>query len=177
VHAASRQCPLVRRQSGGGAIVHDRELTYSLAVPAAHPLAGDPDSLYRLVHDALVRTLADFGLRAERYEGRHGMPEEQAFLCFQRRAIGDVLVGDAKVCGSAQRRRRGAILQHGSLPGVCELSERPIDQADLRSAWREELTGQHGTTWEPGELVPAEIAAASLLFREKYTTDGWNHRR
>lgn len=187
-HAPSRQCPLVRRQTGGGAIVHDRELTYSLAVPAAHPRAGDPATLYQTMHEALIRTLAGFGLAAQRcQERRVRAGASEPFLCFQRRATGDVLVGGVKVCGSAQRRRRGAILQHGSLllarserapelPGVLELLGRSIATLDLRSAWSDELIGPE-VTCEPGELLPAETEAASLLFREKYTAGGWNQRR
>ena len=57
-HAASRACPLVRRQSGGGAILHDRELTYSLALPPVHPLARDATALYTAVHQAFVELLA-----------------------------------------------------------------------------------------------------------------------
>src|SRR5438046_652255 len=49
-HVASREAVLVRRSSGGGAILHDRELTYSISLPTAHPLAADPETLYRLVH-------------------------------------------------------------------------------------------------------------------------------
>ena len=187
-HAPSRQCPLVRRQTGGGAIVHDRELTYSLAVPAAYPLAGDPESLYTAMHEALIRAMSGFGLAAERCQERQVRAGgRQPFLCLQRRAAGDVLVSGVKVCGSAQRRRRGAILQHGSLllarserapelPGVFELSDRSILPVDLRSAWSDELIGSE-MTCEPGELLPAETKAASLLFHEKYTAGGWNHRR
>src|SRR5437667_329111 len=56
----------------------------------------------------------------------------EPFLCFERRTCGDIILGDAKIVGSAQRRRRGAVLQHGSvllsrsdfaleLPGIAEL--------------------------------------------------------
>src|SRR5262245_38911762 len=53
-HSPSQSSAMVRRLSGGGAIVHDRELTYSVAAPAGHPLATDAESAYRAVHTALV---------------------------------------------------------------------------------------------------------------------------
>src|SRR5262245_3748574 len=56
-HAASRECPVVRRASGGGAIVHDRELTYSIAVPQANPRSAAAAELYDSFHETLVQAL------------------------------------------------------------------------------------------------------------------------
>src|SRR4051812_42296912 len=118
LHSASENCTLVRRASGGGAILHDRELTYSIALPKAHPLALHAEPLYLATHRSLPAALVQFGVRADLCQpaenGRRATSDEP-FLCFQRRTYGDVLVGRAKVCGSAQRRQRGAVLQHGSI--------------------------------------------------------------
>src|SRR5687767_3136581 len=57
-HSASQECPLVRRSSGGGAIVHDQELTYSLALPQHGPHKPSAAELYDLVHESLVATFA-----------------------------------------------------------------------------------------------------------------------
>jgi lipoate-protein ligase A len=121
---------LVRRPSGGGAIVHGTDLTYALAVPRDHPLAHGALPLYEAVHRALADVLADRGLAARlhadgglaRHAGRAAAAEP--FFCFSRRAVGDVVAtppgcpasdDDPKVLGSAQRRLPAAILQHGSL--------------------------------------------------------------
>src|SRR5436190_23090463 len=56
-HAASRECAIVRRQTGGGAILHDRELTYSIALPATHPFASQSEKLYAAVHDAFIAAI------------------------------------------------------------------------------------------------------------------------
>ena len=188
LHAASLNCPLVRRPSGGGAIVHDRELTYSLALPTTHPLAGEPAALYDTVHESLVRALAGFGIEARRWDGSIGRPLGEPFLCFERRAAGDILLRGAKVCGSAQRRKRGAILQHGSvlltcsarapdLPGIFDLARTTISEVELIAGWSGELTRQPGLSCEPGGLFPGEIEAADRLAREKYAAQSWNHRR
>ncbi len=96
-HAPSQDSAAVRRSSGGGAILHDRELTYSLIVPGEEALGDDSTWLYTAVHQALIETLAGFGIEAILFEqsGQQG-GLEQPFLCFQRRTAGDVVLGGAK---------------------------------------------------------------------------------
>ncbi len=126
-HPASRDCAVVRRQTGGGAILHDRELTYSLALPAGHSLARHAPCLYEAVHAAFIAALttlqpvqSPLWIRGKLTESS-GAGADDSFLCFQRQSPGDVVLAPAghgptwKVLGSAQRRHRGAILQHGSL--------------------------------------------------------------
>ena len=120
-HGPSRNCPVVRRLTGGGAIVHDAELTYSLVVHGGHPLAARRERLYQAAHGALIEALAALGIAAalkkgaELFSGSRSKIVLTPFLCFQRPTAGDVLVGETKIAGSAQRRRRGAVLQHGSV--------------------------------------------------------------
>ncbi len=64
LHAASANCKLVRRASGGGAILHDRELTYSIALPSKHPLARRAELLYDAAHRSLIETLSQWGIDA-----------------------------------------------------------------------------------------------------------------
>ena len=111
--------PRVRRLSGGGAIVHHHEWTYALAVPRGHRLARSPEAFYEAVHGELIAALAAAGVEA-RLRGDGDRAAEGRTLCFLRADPRDVVVTDAagdvrKVVGSAQRRRRGAVLQHGSL--------------------------------------------------------------
>ena len=114
--------PLVRRPSGGGAIVHGTDLTYGLAVPAIHPWSRRTEDLYVAVHSALVAELSEHGLNATLANADPARSEE--FFCFNRRSSGDVVMrwtettsaaSDDKVLGSAQRRLAGVVLQHGSL--------------------------------------------------------------
>lgn len=167
--------PVVRRLSGGGAIVHDRELTYSLAVPAAHPLSSAPRDLYGRVHQEVIRGLAECGFAAA-LRGEKPAESEARFLCFERRDDFDVVCGDVKILGSAQRRRKGAILQHGSLvlrrsahapgfPGLYDLAGREIPLADLAA----HLSGRVGALLSEaplaGCLTGAEVALAERLER------------
>ena len=115
--------PVVRRPSGGGAIIHGTDLTYGLAVPGSHDWSRGTEKLYAAVHGALVEELSERHLSAHRVEAT-GRETEQNFYCFNRRAFGDLVVehasatsshGNHKILGSAQRRLSGVVLQHGSL--------------------------------------------------------------
>lgn len=186
-HFPSVGCPLTRRDSGGGALVHDRELTYSLAAPTRFPWAHRPQDLYQLVHDAIVETFAELGVIARLCQVDAVPPGGEPFLCFQRRAVGDVLVDDAKVVGSAQRRQRGAILQHGGillarslfapeLPGLRELTQDTFDQRDFIERWLLRMSRALDATFDVRPPSEEEVAAADELVRTKYAAEAWVRR-
>jgi lipoate-protein ligase A len=111
--------PIVRRSTGGGAIIHDCELTYSVMMPTDQS-KGHINELYETVHKSIIGWLRDLGLPAEfvRDQKAEGMACEcdpNSFLCFDRRADNDVVIRQSKILGSAQRRIGSTILQHGSL--------------------------------------------------------------
>lgn len=114
--------PWVRRKTGGGAILHDQEITYSFVIPASKGVMdkGANEVLYRAVHEAVRDGLIDLGVEAALSENctcavATTAGEKEPFLCFQRRTPVDLVVGAHKVLGSAQRRTRTGLLQHGSL--------------------------------------------------------------
>jgi lipoate-protein ligase A len=188
-HPDSMNCPAVRRPSGGGAIVHDRELTYALAVPNRHRLAGDPCGLYLSVHEALANALRAQGVPAVvRGELARAPVRQDAFLCFQRAFRGDVLVNRAKIAGSAQRRRAGAILQHGSLllarspsapqlPGILELTAIQVVPEQLQTDLTMSLARTMGIQFEAVKLEPAILSRARQLVRKRYACNAWLERR
>jgi lipoate-protein ligase A len=106
--------PKVRRLTGGGAILHHHEWTYSFAVPAQQPLFRHPEELYDLVHQAIIDLLNRLGGSAG-LRGETARQPPEPWLCFSRRDAHDVVWRGHKILGSAQRRRKGAVLQHGSL--------------------------------------------------------------
>lgn len=109
-----RGVPRVRRLTGGGAILHHHEWTYSIAVPPRQQLFRHPEELYDLVHAAIIAMLAARGVSLK-LRGTTEKQSPEPMLCFSRRDSHDVVRDQHKILGSAQRRRRGAILQHGSL--------------------------------------------------------------
>lgn len=188
-HAASLDCPIVRRTTGGGAILHDRELTYSLTVPAGHRLARRPAELYDRMHRSLVQALAQLGAASQVLAtGADRGPLAEPFLCFQRRASGDVVQAGAKIAGSAQRRHRGAILQHGSilvetsraapeLPGLEQTARVLLSPERLVEVWREPLARELELNFAADELSAAEQSRADELVAEKFSTAAWTEKR
>jgi lipoate-protein ligase A len=188
-HSASRHCTAVRRLTGGGAIMHDKEITYSIVLPGRHPLAARRDELYRALHGCLIEALADFGATARLCEASgKGATDGKAFLCFQRRSPGDVVLGDYKICGSAQRRRNGAVLQHGSLlwrasqaapelPGVADLAARPISQDIMLKTWLDSLARRLQFAWRRDNLVETEAREAVAIAGSRYGSDDWTKYR
>ncbi|MBN1588430.1 MAG: lipoate--protein ligase family protein [Pirellulales bacterium] len=189
-HAPSLACPIVRRASGGGAIVHDVELTYSLVVAAENPLAQQRGRLYDTVHSTLIDSLAELGVaEASLFGSGQGFsPDDEPFLCFQRRSPGDVVCDEAKIAGSAQRRRRGAVLQHGSvllgrsraapeLPGLKELTQREVACGALIATWLSRLESCLALAFSRHSLTHAERRRAEELVLAKYASDDWTRDR
>lgn len=142
------ELPRVKRLSGGGAILHDQELTYSLALPKEHPLLISPSQVYNVVHQCLIEILGSSGVRCQ-MRGNAAFPDK-SFLCFSRGDERDIVIGSHKIVGSAQRRRQGAVLQHGSIllsqspqapefPGISELTRVLLDPQRLAENLRQAI--------------------------------------
>lgn len=173
LHPHSRNLPVVRRATGGGAIVHHHDLTYSLCIPQLQSSVGAAPAVYHAVHGAVVSWLRARDVPADQWSDspssdsklvnalrRSALSADEStavgparssgeFLCFRRRSAGDVVANEHKVLGSAQRRAKGALLQHGSLllatsdyapslTGLSQMSPRSnFRVADLRQYARE----------------------------------------
>lgn len=116
---------LVRRPTGGRAILHTDELTYSVIGPAHEPrLAGSVLESYQVLSEALLAALHILNIPAEAQEKPllASGADPKGPVCFEVPSNYEITVGGKKLVGSAQARRKQGVLQHGSLPLYGDLS-------------------------------------------------------
>jgi lipoate-protein ligase A len=159
--------PWVRRATGGGAIVHDGDLTYAIALPKDWAKVHSPADWHCRIHRAFAKVLSNQQIAAEVAGGAR--QASTPFDCFALPQPGDVVSGNKKIIGGAQRLRAGSLLQHGSLQGpAAGLSPDPLGAA-LASALGWE-TGQKEWTQEEWNRI-RDLAVY------KYGLDSWNSKR
>lgn len=192
---------VVRRITGGGAIYHSDELTYSLVCsPLQLPATASVKESFRSLTSFLLGFYHALGLQAayavdQAPEGsRLG---QRTPLCFAGREHYDIMVTGRKLGGNAQRRSRGIIFQHGSIPlqqraeqGVQYLKNKPqgigqvttcladqgiaVDLAQLKLLLTRQFQACLGVGLQPDGLTEQEQALAHNLAAGKYGDDAWN---
>ncbi|HIE39534.1 MAG TPA: lipoate--protein ligase family protein [Anaerolineales bacterium] len=194
---------LVRRPTGGRAILHIDELTYSVAVPLTDPrVRGDVLASCRRISQGLLEALRRLGVREAAAHQSPQPPTPTGPVCFEAPAHFEVTVGGQKLIGSAQMRGRGALLQHGALPlrgdiaRVCAflttsadpdrvrarattletILGRPVSRTEAAAAVARGFARALNLHLEPGELTAEEWEIAQALREEKYGSEKWTVR-
>jgi len=118
-----RNWEVVRRATGGRAILHTDELTYSVIAPLDEPvMEGSVLESYNRVAQALFLAVKKLGLSVEIKEGKAGSEETSNPVCFEVPSTYEITVNGRKLLGSAQARKKDGVLQHGSLPLAGDLT-------------------------------------------------------
>lgn len=196
--AAGRGWDVVRRPTGGLAVLHDAELTCSVVVPLGR--LGGPRATYRRIHQAIAAGLATLGVRTSLAAAGSARTPDGAAACFASPAGGEILVAGRKLVGSAQRVERRTILQHGSLLlsgrqarvdevradadapnpdgsiALDELLAAAPSAADLSRALASGFAAELGIALEPADLSDDERGLARRL-EATYRDDAWTWRR
>jgi len=196
---SSENIPVVRRPTGGRAILHGNELTYSFCVRSEGPFSRGLLESYRAISQALSQALERSGYHVE-VKSRRTAPAKNP-LCFQSASFGEISVEGRKVAGSAQRRWPEGLLQQGSIPfmldyvmqrevfgldsavrpegdmaGLAELSssfDPPSFMAELVRSFEDVFE----VKFKAGNPSDKETADAEMLLSGKYLTDEWNLNR
>ena len=193
LHKPSLACDVVRRTSGGGAILHDREITYSLCIPSANRWSKRNCELYELVHQQIIAVLARFGMNARIYDQLEGDQQSverlgKPFLCFQRRSEGDILLGQHKIGGSAQRRLKRSLIQHGSLllarspfakelKGVNDLGSFRLPTSQFCTELTDRLGGMLDFEFETSKLSTQIVRRSREFAASQFGDESWTKKR
>jgi len=157
---------LVRRPTGGVAVLHEFERTYAvvgaLGVP---PFSGGVIATYRTIAEALRRGLKRLGVEAVPVEPRHGAERDTSAACFESAGAWELVANGRKLVGSAQARRRGAFLQHGSIPLRSDPSRlATVLGAPINASRFVDLEGAAGGAVDPAALDRACVAGFEDAF-------------
>lgn len=202
-YCSSNGLRIVRRPTGGRAILHGDELTYSLSSKTDEgSFSGGLLDSYKKIGSAFNLAFRKIGLAADSKRRREkGSILTGSPLCFQSSSFGEILIDNKKVVGSAQRRWEDGLLQQGSIPylyneeqlsnvfgikktaalrertaGLKEL--RPeLDDAGLRKAIEGAFEETFGIRFLLSQPSQEELSLARQLEQQKYLQPDWNFRR
>lgn len=197
---------IVRRMTGGKAVYHRDEITYSLTAGSSEKLFPD-DILrtYKIISLCLAHGLSLLGINAHLAISAFNKRPEATSCCFSVPSGNELLVGGKKICGSAQIRTHGGFLQHGSMlmtfdpvetaaliqaSPASESSERlrdsvaavnddipvPVSAEALCSVLKKGFISELGIDLSEESLTPAEKELSVKLVK-KYESDAWNWER
>jgi lipoate-protein ligase A len=154
---------IVRRWTGGGVVVHGEDVTYTLIVPADHAFARQPArESYRRIHECVGVALRSIGVETNLAAATAAKISSG---CFENPAEADVLAGERKIAGAAQRRTRAGLLHQGSIQGVA-----------MAGDFATRLASGFAGLIESRLIATEELSQARALAAEKYATDAWLRR-
>lgn len=183
---------VVRRPTGGRAILHVDELTYSVIGSAEEPvLAGGVLESYNRIAQALLAAVRNLGLPVEVKEGKSNQGGGPNPVCFEVPSSYEITVSGKKLVGSAQARKKEGVLQHGSLPLTGDLSricqalafeteterEQAAERLLSRATTVESVLG-HQVSWETAAqaFIHAFETQLGLCFEQGELSDGETRR-
>ncbi len=198
-----RGLAVVRRPTGGRAVWHAEELTYSVTAPEG--TLGTLAESYRVIHELIATALGTLAPSPARPLALSLAPKPgvvtdlDAGACFASPAGGEVISALGKVVGSAQLRERGAFLQHGSIllgnkqelvaeitrgtpPDVAaaalnDVLGREVTPTEVVGAVRASFTRQVGELQAPNSQLLAALEVRTAMHRPRFLDDAWTWRR
>jgi lipoate-protein ligase A len=195
---------VVRRLTGGRAVFHHNELTYSIVTSEKYGLPEAVEQSYKFLCEGLVAAYRTLGLEVSLVSQDRGI---SSAACFTNAGSADLTFQGRKIAGSAQRRKGDTILQHGSLPisldpqlfssilkfpsasvrdrvltaftekvtSISEVLGNPIGWQELKEALFEGFQQALNINFYVDTLTPEEIELSDQLAKDKYNTLAWNY--
>jgi len=168
IRCAALGYDVVRRPTGGRAILHTDELTYSVAGPQTDPvLAGAVLDSYLRLSQGLLAGLEQLGLRVAKAPPSNRAAADAGPVCFEVPSAYEIIASGKKLVGSAQSRRQGWVLQHGTLPlvgDVARLVDVVVFPSEAERTSQRQMLAERAATVEAalGRAVSFDEAAAAL---------------
>ncbi len=198
---------VVRRLTGGRAVLHHKEVTYSVVAHTDNPpFCGSISDTYLLLSQAIMGAYTSLGIAAEMAGKEEGHSLSISPMtrspCFYSPSRHEIVYQGKKLVGSAQKRQKGSLLQHGSIlldfdpqllllatcqqPGmrlpervtsIKEILQREVSPDGLIEKLAASFRKTLKLKLSPGELTDREREVAQRLCEEKYSQDAWNYLR
>lgn len=191
--ARQRGIGIVRRPTGGRALLHHREITYSATLPCRDP--AEAAEAYRFINEVLLDAIGRLGAAPRMASGAVALPPGLR-PCFDAPSAHEIAIDDRKLVGSAQWRHDGALLQHGSIliaddqHWIGELMLSPVEPITPAATLREALGREPSLSEAAASLRAAltdaapvldfsdfTVDAATLPLEATYRDDAWTWRR
>jgi lipoate-protein ligase A len=191
---------VVRRITGGGAILHRNEVTYSLTCSEGDVGGGhlSVKQSFERLNSFIITLYREFGLEAmyAKEEPAEGKPDAYSPFCFSGREDYDILINEKKIGGNAQRRIKDVIFQHGSIPlslnnyeiqkyfrgsidftkftSLYEALHRDVAFPEVAQVLADSCTKTFDFKLFVEELSAPEIQIINSMIEDKYFRDRWN---
>ncbi len=202
-YCEAKGIPIVRRPTGGRAILHERELTYSFSVRTiSGPFSKGLLDSYRRISAAFNLAFRKIGITAcTKRQREKGSVLSGSPLCFQSSSFGEILINNKKALGSAQKRWDDGLLQQGSIPYILNEDEMctvfgigegstlrdrmtgikevmpGLDQEEFKDIVAAAFEETFDISFVPSPPSPDELFLARELEERKYLQSRWNLRR
>ena len=169
--SAERGYAIVRRPTGGGIVYHDRDITYTVVVPAMHPIESlDRIESYHVFHRAVLRAMSAFGKKGKLADSAVHVADRATMKCFVTPTKYDVICENHKMAGSAQRRTKKGILHQGSI----SLEVSGGDKGRLSEELIKGFAAEFNVEFENFTVPEVFASEAEKLSSAKFATDEWN---
>jgi lipoate-protein ligase A len=172
---AAQGIEVVRRPTGGGLVDHRGDVTYTVVLPPTHRIAGEcPQQSYNILHRGVVAALKRIGIEATlALRQKKGSPRPNASACMTNPTRFDVMLGENKIAGAAQRRTKSGLLHQGSI----WMGDGGASREKIKAALPRGVADVVGCCYERFVFSAAIESETLRLVQSRYSTRGWNESK
>ncbi|MCX5781240.1 MAG: hypothetical protein NT145_00825 [Elusimicrobia bacterium] len=170
---ANRKLPVIRRITGGLSVEHGKDISYSLiASKDEWPYINNQEKTYKLIHNAILKTLNDLSIDAEFCEKSIFQKKRKDSVCVNNIFPYDIHLNGRKIVGSCQRKRGSAFLVQGSI----HVEKLITNYREFSKCLMDNFKDILKTKIFSSELNNEEVSLSGDLAKTKYSSDSWNKK-